>query len=350
MENLLISIIIPVYNTEIYLSKCIESVRHQSYKNLELIFINDGSTDNSAAILAEAAESDSRIKFINQDNFGISSARNRGMKEATGDFIMFLDSDDWIDEKTCEIALKKITQYNVDVVLWPYIREYSEKSLKTPLFTDEEIVWKSNDIQRISRRMVGLNGKELEEPQKIDSLITVWGKLYKKEVLAEIKFIDTKIVGSEDTLFNIQTFLKVGSAVYIPEYLSHYRKYNAVSYTHKYRPDLVIQWRELYRRIFLILSERECDKEYFVALGNRICLGLIGLGLNLIEDDRISRDKKIEELHRILDMQHYQKALATFPLKYLPICWKIFYVFLKFRISPLVYFVLIIMNWLRKRM
>ncbi|HJH49587.1 glycosyltransferase family 2 protein, partial [Merdimonas faecis] len=98
MENLIISIIIPVYNTGNYLQECIDSVRQQSYKSLELIFINDGSTDNSSAILDKAAESDPRIKVIEQENSGLSAARNRGMREASGDYIMFLDSDDWLDK------------------------------------------------------------------------------------------------------------------------------------------------------------------------------------------------------------------------------------------------------------
>lgn len=349
MENSLISIIIPVYNTENYLSECIESVRLQSYKNLEVIFINDGSTDNSSAILSKAAESDSRIRIIEQKNSGLSAARNSGMREATGDYIMFLDSDDWIDKETCEIALGKVKEYDADVVFWPYIREYQEKSLKTPLFSDKEIIWKSNDIRRLFRRMVGLTGKELAEPQKTDSLITAWGKLYKKSALNDLKFVDTNIIGTEDALFNIQFFSQIQSAVYIPEYFSHYRKYNEISLTHQYKANLARRWKELYQRILQILRTQERDKECFIALNNRICLGLIGLGLNLVEDDKMSFNKKIAELHRILDMQHYKKALAAFSVKDLPVYWKVFFVCAKLRIALLLYFILLVMNLLRGR-
>lgn len=350
MEKPLVSIIIPVYNTDKYLPQCIESTAYQTYDNLEFIFINDGSTDGSPLLLDDAAKSDCRVKIINQKNSGLSAARNRGMREASGDYIMFLDSDDWIDKETCESALKKIRQYDADVVFWSYTREYQEKSLKTPLFDDEEIIWQANDIQRLFRRMVGLTGKELVEPQKTDSLITAWGKLYKKSVLKGIDFVDTNIIGTEDALFNIQVFSQIHSAVYIPKYFSHYRKYNEISLTHQYKENLTEQWKELYQRILQILCTQERDKEFYTALNNRICLGLIGLGLNLAEDNKMSSREKIKELHRILNMEHYKKALAVFSVKNLPIYWKAFFVCAKLQLNVSLYFILLVMNWLRSRM
>ena len=350
MEKPLVSIIIPVYNTDKYLPQCIESIVHQTYDNLEIIFINDGSTDESPLLLNDVAKSDFRVKIINQKNSGLSAARNRGMREATGDYIMFLDSDDWIDKETCENALRKFREYDVDVVFWSYTREYQKKSLKTPLFEDKEIIWRSNDIQRLFQRMVGLTGKELAEPQKTDSLITAWGKIYKKNVLKDIEFVDTKIIGTEDALFNIQVFSQIQSAVYIPDFFSHYRKYNEISLTHHYKKNLAKQWKELYQRILQILRTQKRDNECYVALNNRICLGLIGLGLNLAEDDKMSSCEKIKELHRILNMKHYKKALKAFSVKNLPVYWKVFFVCAKLQLSLFLYFILLIMNRLRSYM
>ena len=92
-----ISIIVPVYNVEKYLPECLESLIHQTLKDIEIICINDGSTDNSLSILKDYAKKDSRIRIINKENWGISAARNSGINTAMGDFLSFIDSDDWID-------------------------------------------------------------------------------------------------------------------------------------------------------------------------------------------------------------------------------------------------------------
>ena len=97
MEKVMISVIVPVYNVENYLGKCLDSLINQTYKDIEIICINDGSTDNSLNILREYEQMDSRIIIIDQKNGGLSNARNIGLKEAAGEYIMFVDSDDWID-------------------------------------------------------------------------------------------------------------------------------------------------------------------------------------------------------------------------------------------------------------
>lgn len=104
MSKPLISIIVPVYNTEQYLSKCLDSLINQTYKNIEIICVNDGSTDNSADILNEYDKKDKRVRMISQKNCGLSATRNTGLKNCCGEYVMFLDSDDWIDFDTCEKA------------------------------------------------------------------------------------------------------------------------------------------------------------------------------------------------------------------------------------------------------
>ena len=101
-NKLKVSVVIPIWNTEKYLRKCLASVVNQTYKNLEIICINDGSPDNSLAILEEYAKKDSRIIIINQGNAGVSTARNRGLDIATGEYISFVDPDDWIESNTYE--------------------------------------------------------------------------------------------------------------------------------------------------------------------------------------------------------------------------------------------------------
>lgn len=112
----LISVIVPVYKVEEYLPKCIESIINQTYKNLEILLINDGSPDNCGFMCEEYAKQDDRIRVINKTNGGLSDARNKGIEECTGEYILFVDSDDIIDLTSIEVLLKKVKLYNLDIL------------------------------------------------------------------------------------------------------------------------------------------------------------------------------------------------------------------------------------------
>lgn len=345
----LISIIVPVYNTENYLEKCLYSLVNQTYKNIEIIIIDDGSPDNSMNIIQKFVLADNRVKVISQKNQGLSGARNTRMNNANGDYIMFIDSDDWIEIDTCEKAINASEKYNADVVFWPYIKEFSDLQKDNYLFDKTEIIWSEKNINQLSRRMVGLVGDELANPQSIDNLVTAWGKLYKKSVIGDVRFTDTKIIGTEDALFNIEVFLGINSAVYIPDLLSHYRKDNESSLTHNYKKKLVSRWREMYSRIKFLLDRNDMSREYYDALKNRICFGLIGLGINLAEDKKMSFKEKKKEIYNILSMKHYQIALKDLDFSYLPIQWKVFFKLAKNNNALLLLWLLKIMDYLRKK-
>ena len=114
MLNPLVSIIIPSYNIAPYIGHCLKSILVQTYKNLQIIVVNDGSTDETLAVVEKVASDDSRIVIINKPNEGVSVARNYGIEAAAGDYIMFVDGDDWIDENMVESLVDRAIQYNVD--------------------------------------------------------------------------------------------------------------------------------------------------------------------------------------------------------------------------------------------
>lgn len=343
-----ISIIIPVYNVEKYLDQCIQSIVNQTYKNIEIILIDDGSTDNSAQICDDYARKDDRIKVVHKTNSGLSGSRNLGLTLAQGEYIMFLDSDDWIDTNTCQLAIDKIRLHDADIVLWSYTREYDDRSINNYLFGTNEIIWDLKTIDLLYKRLIGPTDQELKNPQNVDSLVTAWGKLYKKDILKDIYFVDTSIIGTEDALFNIYVFNRIKKACYIPDCLSHYRKTSSSSLTHNYKGNLVYQWKKMYEMIFDFLQENKKTPVYFEALQNRISLGLIGLGLNLSEDSTMSIKEKNKELKKILGMQHYQDALKQLKMDYFFIHWKFFFYLLKKRKTIITLFLLNIMNILRR--
>lgn len=342
-----VSIIIPVYNTGKYLKKCLDSVCGQSYSRLEIIVVNDGSTDESGIILQEYLEADSRIQVISQKNKGLSFARNTGLEHSSGEYVIFLDSDDWLDEMTIEKSIEMLIETEADVVLWSYVREYSNTSKSVQLFKEDTRVWDEIKIKMLYQQLIGPRGKQCSTPQRIDSLVTAWGKLYKRYIIGDVRFVDTKIIGTEDALFNILVFSKVKRASYISNTFSHYRKTNSNSLTKKYKTQLVYQWIELYRRIRLHLDTESVSIEYYQALSNRIAFGLIGIGLNLAEDSRLSFVHKRQELLKILKMPHYRRSLQNLSLEYLPIYWKVFFLCAKYKASYLLCLLLLFINKLR---
>ena len=127
-EQPLVSVIIPVYNVERYLAQCLDSVSHQTYQNLEIICVNDGSRDGSPDILRRYADEDARIQVIDKANGGVSRARNDALDCARGEYIMFVDSDDWVEPDACENAVNAMREYDADIVMWSYVSETENRS------------------------------------------------------------------------------------------------------------------------------------------------------------------------------------------------------------------------------
>ena len=319
----LVSIIIPVYNVEKYLSQCLDSVLNQTYTDIEIICVNDGSNDGSGEILNDYVARDNRIKIINIENQGLSNARNVGFQHSKGEYVVYIDSDDWVDANTIEVALNAALERNADVVLWNYIKEYTDLSVPVRVF-EENREYKGSGFVQLYRQLVGLTGKMLRKPAQCDSISTAWGKLYKASIIKNnnIQFVDTQIIGTEDLLFNAEYFRFCESAVSLSDMFNHYRKQNSESLARRYKPRLYEQWAELQRRLYLV-----CGDKVFLAesLSNRVALSFIGLGINEMLSP-LSLRTKYKKLKMILSTQEYKKALASLDLTFMPIHWKIFFI------------------------
>ncbi len=319
----MISIIIPVYNAERWLGRCLESLSEQTLRDVEIICVNDGSTDGSARILGEYARRDPRIAVLSWANAGMSAARNRGMEAARGEWIMLADADDWIDPDTCERALEAATLHSADVVLWAYMREREDgrQIPRSLVVGDRE--FSGEDVRRLHRKMVGPVGDELRDPTLLHSWGTAWGKLYNRREIAHTRFIDTRIVGTEDALFNIEVFGRVKRAFYIDRPMYHYRTHGTSS-TGGYNANLVRGWERLYSMVSDIITSGNLGDDFNAALDNRIALSLVGYGLNECRSTR-NRAGKIAALKEIISTERYRRAISSLPLVHLPIHWKIFF-------------------------
>lgn len=327
-----VSVIIPIYNVEQYLPKCLDSIVGQTYKNLEIICVDDGSPDNSAEILHAYSEKDDRIIVVHKENGGLSSARNEGIKIATGDYTVFVDSDDWIDTETIEAAVNATENDGVDMVMWGYTREFKSKSYEKRIFDGDRIFNEEETHHYIHRRIVGLLGEELANPETTDSISTAWGKLYNTKKIKDnhLEFVDTKIIGTEDVLFNTYYFSYVESCKFIDKPFNHYRKDNETSLTKSYKPKLFEQWSTLYGMMSDYINSNPlcCSEEFKTALNNRICLSMIGLGLNEYCRKAKFMDRAVK-ISEILWSPMYREAYQNLDLSHFPIHWKTFFRYCK---------------------
>lgn len=207
MKQPLISVIIPVYGVEKYISQCLESVINQTYNNLEIIVINDGTKDRSAEIAKEYAAKDSRIKVYDFKNGGLSVARNRGLEIATGEYISYLDSDDWLDTKMYETLLETAMKNEADMVKCGII-ETNGASEEKITFSDVKII---NNEQH----------KAFENYFKGILWTLAWNGLYKKELAKKVKFPDNVV--HEDNYSSGMFLYLAKKVIAMPFCLNYYR-------------------------------------------------------------------------------------------------------------------------------
>ncbi len=332
-----VSIIVPVYNVAPYLRRCMDSIINQTYRNIEIICIDDGSTDESGKILDEYAESDDRINVVHTNNAGVASARNTGLSLASGEYLLFVDGDDWIDTATCQKAVSSISTESADVVMWSYIREFSDHSDPKMIFRGQKL-FDETACRKLQRRMIGLSDEELAHPENADALSTVWGKLYRREIIEQnhLRFEDLSRIGTyEDGLFNLCYFAHARCAIFIPDYLSHYRKNSGM--TSKYRKELAGQWKNLFSDMRVYIEKSGNDSDFKKALDNRISLSMIGLGLNALA---LPNQEALTEIRNVLSDQEYRAAIKTLPMRYFPPHWWVFFACCKLNFSAGVFLLL----------
>ncbi len=246
----LVSIIVPVYNAENYIERCIHSIINQTYKKYELILVNDGSTDHSLEKIRKY-----NAIIINKKNGGVSSARNEGLKIATGDYIMFVDSDDWLDPH----CLEQIIKNDADIIRYNAVYEYAsgESEMIAEDFDDYHYINKKDFSKDVYPKM--LTGIKMN---------SVWRNLYRRKVIENLYF-DEDMLTAEDLIFNIDAYTKANSFLYINKPFYHYMQLsdgitgNGISVLRKYQCNIRVsitlmkklkEWNMLnISNIFLVL-------------------------------------------------------------------------------------------------
>lgn len=226
-----VSIIIPVYNAAPYLNKCIETALHQTYSNIEVILINDGSKDNSLEICKEYAAADSRIKVIDIPNGGVSNARNLGIENATGDYLMFVDADDWLAEDAIEKCSKYMSTY--DIIRFSALAVYPHRTRKYKL-------GKSSSLKKIMGKIISRT-----------TIVACWGGLFSKALFADpaIRF-DTSLIIGEDWLMTTRLTQRCKTIKMLPDLYGYfYNKTNENSCTLTLAPSKILNQFKAWKKI-----------------------------------------------------------------------------------------------------
>lgn len=323
---MLISIVVPAYNVKQYIRRCVECLINQTYKNLEIIIVDDGSTDGTSELCEVLAHNDSRIKVIHKQNGGLSSARNMGKENACGEYIFFLDSDDWLDLNYIGISVDALYENKVELLFTPYIKEYKKHSMIVNLFAKDKFILENELFKSyVYRRLFGPICNEQKSPLNLENLNTAWGKFYRHDVIKYKTFVDKQFVGlSEDLWFNITSLKDVDKALYLGNVYVHYNKTNVNSIVSSYHPGLFENWKKLYANMKYFIEENKLGSEYYEALSNRIVLNIFSLIAQCMKSG-LSFNQKMQNAYRILDDELYREAFSSFSYDNMEMKWKIFY-------------------------
>jgi len=256
--NCLYSIIVPVYNTPIaYLDKCLSSLLNQTFKGIEIIMVDDGSGYETSEMCNKYAEKDSRVKVIHQKNQGVSAARNTGINSALGEWIMFVDADDWLELDTCEQLKEKLNEKQCEILMFNHVRDYSGKttSMKYGLISNKlYTLGNIDDKELLYKRAMGAP----DAAKGWSCTITyVWDKVYSKKWLLEnnLKF-PVGIPKSEDKLFVLSCLRKASYLLYFEKAFYHYRM-NDASICNRYSEDADLHRKKLVDRLGVIAGEMD---------------------------------------------------------------------------------------------
>ncbi len=281
-----ISVIVPVYKAEKYLKRCVESILNQTYRNLELILVDDGSPDQSPALCDKIAAKDSRVTVIHQENAGVAAARNAGLDSATGEYITFVDSDDYVDPEMYEAMMKHALEDNCDLVLCDCLKEFPDHS--EPYSHDIRSGF--YDAKQLKEEYYPhlLIMENIEYPATISNCVMLFRNRNIPRYPVGIRF-------SEDWLFGAQVMLQAHSFYYMKGQNFYHYCMNPQSATHVYAPDKWNDYRSLHQKM------REVFWNYLeYNFNNQVDQALLFLIYNAVGDTYSASGVTVDEKKRII--------------------------------------------------
>ena len=255
-----VTIIVPVYNVEKYIERCLNNLINQTLKDIEILIINDGSPDNSIEICEKFAKNDTRIKIYSKENEGLGLTRNYGIDRATGEYISFVDSDDYVSTNMCEVLYDVAKRNDADIVYGGIYRDNNRGKVISEPCVEKEVVWYGET--EIKQLLLDFIATEPECKNDTIMEVSVWKALFKKEIFDKnnIRFVSERQFISEDVIFDIDFFLKSNCIVAIPDCVYYYCV-NDDSLSKTFRDDRFKKVKILYDEVVKKLSDVYTDQK-----------------------------------------------------------------------------------------
>lgn len=310
-----VSVIVPVYNAERYISKCIESILCQNFTNFELILVNDGSTDGSARICKSYANIDTRVHFYEQENQGVCSARNKGLTVAVGETITFVDSDDWMENRGLEFLLNEYKASKADLIIGDIAFAEGNKVRKIRVFNGNFVTNDKSWIDKYEMACIGY-GYNPNPGTKLNivGLGSMGNKLYKREIIEkyELRFDSYTLGIYEDNLFVLNFLEHARRVSYISEVVYNYRKV-VNSNSRGFKQNTLEINKRIFEKIieFIEANKKDNKEDYYKALYIYVIRRLeasLSVYFFATENDK-SFAAKLSELQNIISGEPYKTAI-----------------------------------------
>lgn len=330
-----ITIIIPIYNTKKdYLKRCIESTIEQTNKNIEILLINDGSNEETR-IVCEQYLSDTRVKLINKENEGVSIARNVGIKESTGDLIMFLDSDDWIEKETCQTIINEFNVLENDILIFNGKINYLNDIVNNDFYIKPTEKMDNKQINDIIIQTINKNNA-IYKPKE-NTIGVVWGKVYKRDYIINNNFeFNSNLKRAEDHIFWLNILITNPSIKYIDKHLYNYRQSES-STVNKYTENVKDIFKQTLSEMYKIVGD--LGQGFMEAYYARA----VSYVFTAIKNDYFHKNNKknfndkINGIKEIINEPIYKEAISNVNIEYINKKQKLLLFLLKRRMWKLMY-------------
>lgn len=326
-----VSVIVPVYNVEKYLDRCIESLLKQSLKEIEIILIDDGSPDKCPMMCDKYAKMYENIVVIHKQNAGLGMARNSGMEIARGEYIAFVDSDDYVDEDMCYKLYNVAKNNKAEIVIaGSYYSESDCKKTQITSDTNEEMVFTGEDTRLLALYMTG---SLPDNPLDVEYAMCVWKGIYSKQLIEQynIHFVSERELISEDLIFHYDILQYAQKVTIVPGCFYHYCLNNE-SLTKVYNKERFCKNIQLYDYVTKLLKKRGYPKdskiyaERLMLARTRVCIEQI------VKHYGVFHMKTRQEILNICNNEVLTEILKNYPIYKLPIKQRIFTYMIKFRL------------------